>query len=76
MKKEIKFEDALNKLESIVRKLESGQVELDESLKLFEEGTEFVKFCSNKLEEVKRKIEILTKKDDKIVKEPFDEGQN
>lgn len=71
--KEMKFETALKRLEQIVEKLESGQTDLDDSIKLFEEGTELVKFCSKKLEEVKRKVEILVKKEGKIVVEPFKE---
>ncbi len=56
-----KFEDALNKLEKIVSKLEEGDIPLEESLKLFEEGIRFSRFCNQKLDEAERKVEILLK---------------
>lgn len=65
MKKDMKFEDALARLEEIVEKLESGEAQLDDSIKLFEEGTKLVSFCTERLEEVKRKIEIIVNKDGK-----------
>ncbi len=78
MKKTIKFETAIKRLEEIVEKMESGQMELEESLSLFEEGIKLVRFCSAKLEEAKKKVEILVKKDGKLVPEPFEpeEGSN
>jgi len=59
--KEVKFEAALEKLEEIVDKLESGDIGLDESLKQYEEGMKLLKFCTAKLDEVEKKIEILVK---------------
>ena len=70
-----KFETAIKRLEEIVESLDSKDIELDNALKLFEEGVSLVRFCSNKLDETKKKIEILTKKDGKIVAESFDEKQ-
>ena len=71
-KSKLKFEEALSRLEEIVRKLEEGQLALDESLKLFTEGMELSKFCSSKLEEAKKKVEILTKASSgKITTSPF-----
>ena len=70
---EIKFEDALKKLEKIVELLETGELSLDASLEKYEEGIKLVRFCQKKLEEAKKKIEILVKtKDGKIKLEPFD----
>ena len=60
MKKEIKFEDALKKLESIVEKLESGKVDLDESIKVFEEGNELIKLCLGKLNQAEQKIKKVS----------------
>ncbi len=54
-----RFEDALSKLEKIVSKLEEGDVSLEESLKLFEEGIRWSRFCTQKLEEAEKKVEIL-----------------
>ena len=59
--KNIKFEEALKKLEKIVEKLEGGQVDLEESLTLYEEGISLFRHCSKKLDEAKKKVEILTK---------------
>lgn len=73
--KELTFEQSIGRLEEIVEKLEAGQVPLDESLKLFEEGVRLSRFCNTKLEEIERKIEILTKGEGGELKaEQFDEG--
>ncbi len=53
------FEAAMEKLEQIVAKLESGEAALDESLKLFEEGTKLAAFCSNALDTAEQKITTL-----------------
>ena len=62
--KDIKFEDAISKLESIVSTLETGKCELDESLALFEEGVSLVKLCSARLESASQKVKILTLNED------------
>jgi exodeoxyribonuclease VII small subunit len=68
-----KFEDALNKLEKIVSKLEEGDIPLEESLKLFEEGIRLSQFCNQKLDEAEKKVEILLKDKDGMLKaKPFD----
>ena len=59
--KEIKFEEAMKRLEEIVQKLEDGNLPLEKSLELFEEGMKLSKFCRKKLEEAQTKIEVLTK---------------
>ena len=59
--KELKFEDGLKRLEEIVVKLESGNLPLDNSLKLFEEGVKLVRFCNERLAEAQQKVELLTK---------------
>lgn len=71
------FEQAVKRLEEIVEKLEEGRVPLDESLQLFEEGVKLSRFCNNKLEEIERKIEILTKngKGD-LITEEFDNNDD
>lgn len=53
------FEEALERLEQIVQKLEEGDLSLDESLKLFEEGIEISRFCTKKLSEAEKKVEKL-----------------
>lgn len=58
---DLKFEDALAKLEEIVAKLENGELALEDSLVQFEKGTALAKFCDDKLKETARKIEVLKK---------------
>jgi exodeoxyribonuclease VII small subunit len=55
----INFEKSLARLEEITQKLESGELSLDESLKLFEEGISLSRFCQKKLTETEQKIEVL-----------------
>jgi exodeoxyribonuclease VII small subunit len=56
-----KFEEALEALEKVVERLESGELSLEDSLAAFEEGIRLVKYCNQKLTEVERKIELLVK---------------
>ena len=68
-----RFEDALNKLEKIVSQLEEGDISLEESLKLFEEGIRLSRFCNQKLDEAEKRVEILVKgKEGTLKPEPFD----
>jgi exodeoxyribonuclease VII small subunit len=55
------FETALKQLEDIVQKLEKGELALEESLKLYEEGIQLSRLCHAKLEEAEGKIELLLK---------------
>ena len=57
---DIKFEDALSRLEMIVNDLEKGGLTLEESLKKFEEGIKLSDYCVKKLEELEKKIEVLS----------------
>ena len=59
--KKISFEQALSRLEEIVKELETGTAELDKSLDMFEEGIKLVKLCSSKLDDAEQRIAILTK---------------
>jgi exodeoxyribonuclease VII small subunit len=70
--KEIKFEEALKKLEEIVDKLETGDVSLDDSLKVFEEGNDLVKMCLKKLNEAEQKIKSIS---DDLDIEDLNDGQ-
>lgn len=68
------FESALKSLEDIVVQLEAGDLTLDRALELFEEGIRISRFCSSKLDEAERKVEILIKATDGTMKEvPFAE---
>jgi exodeoxyribonuclease VII small subunit len=62
--KEISFEKALEKLETIVEELESGDLPLDASLKKYEEGIKIARACHGQLDEAKEKIETLMKDED------------
>ncbi|MCH6560430.1 exodeoxyribonuclease VII small subunit [candidate division KSB1 bacterium] len=55
------FEQAIKRLEEIVAELEEGNLPLEESLKIYEEGVELTKFCSTKLNETEDKIKTLVK---------------
>jgi exodeoxyribonuclease VII small subunit len=59
----ITFEEAMKKLESIVETLGEGNLSLDDSLKMFEEGMELCKFCNKKLDEAEYKVEKLMEKE-------------
>ena len=63
------FEVNLKKLEGIVDKLESGNIGLEESVKLYEEGMKIKKICDNKLKDIEMQIKKIKIEDNKIVKE-------
>jgi exodeoxyribonuclease VII small subunit len=58
---DLKFEDCLARLEQIVGALEAGNLPLEESLKVFEEGISLARHCSRYLDDAERRIEILVK---------------
>jgi exodeoxyribonuclease VII small subunit len=66
------FEESLKQLETIVAQLEQGDVSLEESLKLFEQGTKLSEQCKQQLAEAEGKVEILIKQRNGAMKrEPF-----
>ena len=74
MSKPKDFETALQRLEEIVKKLDSGDLPLASLLEVYEEGVTLSRFCQTKLEEAERKIEILNKKaDGTMERSPFNE---
>jgi len=70
--KEKQFEDAMKELEDIVKRLESGDLSLEESLKIFEEGIALSRYCFRKLEEAEKRVSILIKDEGGIKREPFE----
>jgi len=58
---EQKFEDVLNKLEGIVNDLEGGDLKLDEAIKKYEEGMKLSSLCNKKLDEIKKRIDVLVR---------------
>ena len=69
-----KFEECLQRLEVIVKEMERGDLPLEQSLKLFEEGIALSGSCRRELEEAEGKIEILLKDDGKLRVEAFGES--
>jgi len=70
------FEEALKRLEGVVERLEEGDIPLEEALKLFEEGVQLSRVCTQKLDEAEKKIEILTRDGEgKLVTRPLDPGE-
>ena len=67
-----KFEECLQRLEKIVQELEKGEVPLEKSLTLFEEGMQLSTACLKELEQAEGKVEILLKKNGKLQAEPFE----
>ena len=73
---EKKFEAALTRLEEIVQELEQGDLPLEQSLKLFEEGIKLSRICNKRLEDAERRVEILLKdKAGNMVAQPFEEEE-
>ena len=73
--KNMNFEEAIARLEVIVRSLENGDAPLDSSLALFEEGVALVRVCNKKLENAESRIKILLSKDGEMVGENFTGGR-
>jgi exodeoxyribonuclease VII small subunit len=67
-----KFEDCLQRLEKIVQELEKGEVPLEKSLTLFEEGMQLSATCRKELEQAEGKVEILLKQSGKLQAESFE----
>ena len=70
------FEQNLRRLEEIVRAMERGDVALEESLKLFQEGTELVRSCSKLLDDAEQQVKlVLSGPDGEPVEEDFANGE-
>ena len=66
------FEESMQRLEQIVRAMERGDVSLDESLELFQEGTELVRSCNQLLDDAQLQVKkIMTAPDGSLVEEDF-----
>ena len=66
------FEENIEQLEKVVQELESGNLNLEDSIKKFEEGINLSKKCNEILEEAEKKITVLVKKDDTVEEEKFE----
>ncbi len=70
-----RFEDTLGELEKIVQRLEDPDVPLEEAVALFEDGIKLSRFCSQKLDEVEKRVDVLLKDEQgNLVTRPFDEA--
>lgn len=69
------FEQAMEALESIVAKLESGDVPLETAIELFQEGMRLSSLCGQKLEQVERRIEMLVEGEGGLARKPFAPAQ-
>ncbi len=67
-----KFEECLQRLETIVTELEKGDVSLDHALELFDEGMKLSSSCRKELEDAEGKVEILLKRNSKLQPEAFE----
>ncbi|MDO5458068.1 MAG: exodeoxyribonuclease VII small subunit [Eubacteriales bacterium] len=73
-RKKLSFEEAMKRLEEIVSHLEKGDIPLEESIRLFEEGSGLLALCSSQLEEAEQKVCLLRRGDDDETEEiPFEE---
>ena len=73
-RKKLAFEEAMKRLEEIVSHLEKGDIPLEESIRLFEEGSGLLALCSSQLEEAEQKVSLLRRGDDDETEEiPFEE---
>ncbi|HZO54056.1 MAG TPA: exodeoxyribonuclease VII small subunit [Bryobacteraceae bacterium] len=68
----VNFEQALDELEKVVKKLESGDLPLEETLALFERGVALSESCRKQLESAETRIEMLLKRAGEVKAEPFD----
>lgn len=71
--KPFKFEDALDELNQLVTKMESGDVSLEDALKHFERGIQLTRQCQQALQEAEQKISVLTEKNGKESLEPYEQ---
>ena len=67
------FEQALAELESLVERLEGGELPLEEALKLFERGVALTRQCQGSLQAAQQKVEILLKRGGDVQPEPFED---
>jgi exodeoxyribonuclease VII small subunit len=65
------FEAGLDELESVVKELETGELPLERALELFEKGMKLSAACRTQLEAAETRVEILTRKGDKVQPEPW-----
>lgn len=70
------FEDSLARLETLVQKLESGDLKLEDALTTFEEGIALTRQCQQALQKAEQRVELLTKEQGSINTAPFNENDS
>ncbi len=73
--KTVDFENSLKQLETLVNKLEKGELSLEESLKLFEQGVKLTRECRQALQSAEQKIAVLSKEDGDWIEKDLDNGE-
>lgn len=76
IKKELDFEQAMQELESLVEKMEEGDIKLEESLATFERGVELTRICQQTLKSAEQKVQILLEKNGQTSHETFDSSDH
>ena len=66
------FEEAMGRLEAVVRALEAGELPLEEALSLYEEGVRLTRFCGAKLEEARGRLEVLAREGGALKVKPLE----
>ena len=69
------FEEALKRLETIVDRLEDGNLELEDALSAFEDGVKLTRRCAGELEDAERRIEELVREGEKWIVRPFEPSE-
>ena len=75
-KKSFPFEESLARLESLVEKMESGDLSLEDSLKTFEEGIKLTRECQQALKTDEQKVNLLIEQNGAVDSQPFIEANN
>ncbi len=75
MQQSLSFEQAMEKLEHIVTKLESGELPLEQAIGLYQEGTRLSQLCAGKLEQVERKIDMVMETEQGLEQQPFNHDE-
>ncbi|PTX53931.1 exodeoxyribonuclease VII small subunit [Melghirimyces profundicolus] len=73
---ELSFEEAIERLEEVVDQLENGNVTLEESIRLFEEGMKLSRYCGSKLDKLEQQVEMLVQENGDWMKKPFQPGED
>jgi exodeoxyribonuclease VII small subunit len=72
---ELSFEVALQRLETIVDRLEEGNLELEDALSTFEDGVKLTRRCAGQLEDAERRIDELVREGEKWMTRPFEQSE-